>query len=339
MTGDFVTGQFFFDSRSAPPFGLEQRLTGALFDDPWGSVGRTIRTRSPRRPTRGRRRFTRCSSPCRTTSRRRGTTAGTSRFSGSSGQYGGFGDPTSATTCSRVGCCGRQPGLVTTPGATATAAMHGWRTDIRQCTTSLDQRRELSLRTRRSDSTTGYLDFVTDAGWQDYQGLLLSVQRRLGGGYTTSANYTVSRCEGLISQGQSPLNVATGYQIPVSLINPPSEAEAQKVYDADKGRCDAWRKHIFNITASMESPAVHQYDGRRLASGWMVSGVFRGSSGTPLTIQAGADRALSGMQATTSAPIRWRTTCMATEHQQLVQRVGIRACPAGHLRHVRSEWL
>ncbi len=40
MTGDFVTGQFFFDSRSAPPFGLEQRLTGALLDDPWGSVGR-----------------------------------------------------------------------------------------------------------------------------------------------------------------------------------------------------------------------------------------------------------------------------------------------------------
>ena len=30
LTGDFVTGQFFFDSRSAPPFGLEQRLTGAV---------------------------------------------------------------------------------------------------------------------------------------------------------------------------------------------------------------------------------------------------------------------------------------------------------------------
>src|SRR6185436_14115189 len=37
MTGDFVSGQFFFDSRSAPPFGLEQRLTGATLDDPWGS--------------------------------------------------------------------------------------------------------------------------------------------------------------------------------------------------------------------------------------------------------------------------------------------------------------
>ena len=33
ITSDFVTGQTFFDSRSAPPNGLEQRLTGATFDD------------------------------------------------------------------------------------------------------------------------------------------------------------------------------------------------------------------------------------------------------------------------------------------------------------------
>ena len=41
LTGDFVTGQFFFDSRSAPPFGLEQRLTNTRLDDPWGAVGRS----------------------------------------------------------------------------------------------------------------------------------------------------------------------------------------------------------------------------------------------------------------------------------------------------------
>ena len=44
MTGDFVTGQFFFDSRSAPPFGLEQRLNGSLLDDPWGRSAERIRT-------------------------------------------------------------------------------------------------------------------------------------------------------------------------------------------------------------------------------------------------------------------------------------------------------
>ena len=84
LTGDFVTGQFFFDSRSAPPFGLEQRLTGAILDDPWGSVGRTnpfpVTTLSTRTiPFQSA--IRRSSSRCRTTSRPRATTAGTSRCS------------------------------------------------------------------------------------------------------------------------------------------------------------------------------------------------------------------------------------------------------------------
>jgi hypothetical protein len=299
MTGDFVTGQFFFDSRSAPPFGLEQRLTGALFDDPWGSVGRT--NPYPISPTA----YPWASAlyplfitvpyDIKTTRNHSWNVAIQRQF--------GTNMAVSATYLGNHmfnvwGVVDGNPGIVTTPGATATAACTAGGQTFANCTTSLDQRRELSLLNPAVGQYYGYLDFVTDAGWQDYQGLLLSVQRRLGGGFTTSANYTVSRCEGLISQGQGPLNVATGYQIPVSLINPPSEAEAQKVYDADKGRCDAWRKHIFNITASMESPQFTNTTARRLASGWRVSGVFRGSSGTPLTIQAGADRALSGMQAT-----------------------------------------
>jgi hypothetical protein len=190
------------------------------------------------------------------------------------------------------------PGVVTTPGATATAACTAGGQTFANCSATLDQRRELSLLNPAVGQYYGYLDWVTDKGWQDYQGLLLSVTRRLSGGFTTSGNYTVSRCEGLINQGQSPLNVATGYQIPVSLINPPSEAEAQKAFEADKGRCDAWRKHIFNITASIESPQLSSTTARMIMSGWRLSGIFRGSSGQPLTIQAGADRALNGMQAT-----------------------------------------
>ena len=124
------------------------------------------------------------------------------------------------------------------------------------------------------------------------------MQRRSGGGLTTSANYTVSRCEGLVNQGQGPLNVATGYQKPVSLVNTPSDAEAQKVFDEEKGNCESWRKHILNLTASIESPRLNNTAARVLASGWRLSGVFRASSGSPLTITTGADRALSGIQAT-----------------------------------------
>jgi hypothetical protein len=299
MTGDFVTGQFFFDSRSAPPFGLEARLTGALLDDPWGSVGRV----NPYPLTPGNYPWSLALYPLYITvpydiktTRNHSWNVAFQRQLGDSTAF-------SATYIGNHmynvwGVVDGNPGVVTTAGATAAAPCTAGGQTFANCTASLDQRRELSLVNPAVGQYYGYLDFVTDKGWQDYQGLLLSVTRRLSGGFTTSGNYTVSRCEGLINQGQSPLNVATGYQIPVSLINPPSEAEAQKAYDADKGRCDAWRKHIFNITASIESPQFTNATARRLASGWRLSGIFRGSSGQPLTIQAGADRALNGMQAT-----------------------------------------
>jgi hypothetical protein len=299
MTGDFVTGQFFFDSRSAPPFGLEARLTGALLDDPWGSVGRI----NPYPLTPGNYPWSLALYPLYITvpydiktTRNHSWNVAFQRQLGDSTAF-------SATYIGNHmynvwGVVDGNPGVVTTAGATATAPCTAGGQTFANCTASLDQRRELSLVNPAVGQYYGYLDFVTDKGWQDYQGLLLSVTRRLSRGFTTSGNYTVSRCEGLINQGQAPLNVATGYQIPVSVINPPSEAEAQKAYDADKGRCDAWRKHIFNITASIESPQFTNATARRLASGWRLSGIFRGSSGTPLTIQAGADRALNGMQAT-----------------------------------------
>jgi hypothetical protein len=201
------------------------------------------------------------------------------------------------------GVVDQNPAVVTAAGATVTAPCTAGlpgqpaRT-FANCQTSLEQRRELTLLTPELGRYFGYVDFISDGGWQDYQGLLLSVQRRSAGGLTTSANYTVSRCEGLISQGQSPLNVATGYSRPISMVNPPSEAEIEALQEIDKGRCDAWRKHIFNATASIETPEFTNTAARMLGSGWRLSGVFRAQSGAPLTVTTGADRALSGMQAT-----------------------------------------
>src|SRR4030095_1131057 len=191
------------------------------------------------------------------------------------------------------------PAVVTTPGATAAAPCTAGGQTFANCNNSLDQRRELSLLNPAVGQYYGYLDWVTDAGWQDYDGLLLSMERRLNAGVTVTANYTFSRCVGLISQGQGPLNVATGYQKPVSLVNPPSDAEAQKIFDEEEGNCDNWRRHIFNMTASVESPQLSNTAARMIASGWRLSGVFRAASGNPLTVNTGADRALSGIQATT----------------------------------------
>ena len=124
-------------------------------------------------------------------------------------------------------------------------------------------------------------------------------QRRSAGGLTTNANYTISTCEGLISQGQAPLNVATGYMKPVSLINPPSDAERDAIFEEDKGRCGTWRKHILNLSASIETPQFSNATARALGSGWRLSGIYRVNSGSPLTVFTGTDRALSGIQTTT----------------------------------------
>jgi len=86
------------------------------------------------------------------------------------------------------------------------------------------------------------------------------------------------------------------------MINPPSDAEKQKVYDREKGYCTNWRRHIFNGTATIATPDFHGAAMRAVASGWRLSGIYRISSGAPLTVSTGADRALSGIQTGTQRP-------------------------------------
>jgi len=84
MTGDFVSGQFFFDSKSAPPYGFSSGSPTPCWTIRGAPSDERTRSRSPRsapRASRLRPTCTRCTSRCRMTSRRRATTAGTSRCS------------------------------------------------------------------------------------------------------------------------------------------------------------------------------------------------------------------------------------------------------------------
>ena len=66
--------------------------------------------------------------------------------------------------------------------------------------------------------------------------------------------------------------------IPVSLINPPADAEAR--FDADEGPCSNSPTHVLNLTASVETPQFANRVARILGSGWRLSGIFRAQSGT-----------------------------------------------------------
>jgi hypothetical protein len=158
------------------------------------------------------------------------------------------------------------------------------------CSTNatLDLRRELTLLDPVKGQYIGFADYFTDHGTSTYNGLLLSYEHRSARGFSTNANYTLSKCESDPSQGGSTPNVASGYMTPVSLANPP--ANADDLLARDRGPCDSDRRHIVNVTATVESPQAWGTFG----SGWRLSGIFRAYSGSPFSVTTGQDIALTG---------------------------------------------
>jgi hypothetical protein len=304
MNSNFIAGEFYFDAAQAPPFGLEQRLTGTvLLDDPWRSSGRVnpypiavgpdlqfppyallIQVPTDLDTTR-------------VHSWNVGVQHQIGESIGVSASYLGnylmnvwgdvTGNPGTIPATSPTGPCTlRNPnapgGVQTYPNCSAAP---------------IDVRREITQANPDVGRYIGYLDWVTDQGWQRYHGLLLSLQRRSASGISASANYTLGSCRGLVNQGGTPLNVGTGYTRSVSLINQP--ANMQELFDADEGPCSNSPRHIFNVTASVETPQFANTMARLLGSGWRLSGIFRAQSGDWLSVSTGI-LSFNGVQATTA---------------------------------------
>jgi hypothetical protein len=305
MNSNFIAGEFYFDAAQAPPFGLEQRLINLPargLDDPWLAAGRV----NPYPITPGRiPEFPPYAlllavpydlETTRVHSWNAGVQQQIGENMGVSASYLGnyltnvWGDVT--------GNPGVLPAGLASPTSPCTlrdpSAPGGTRTFPNCAAAQVDVRRELTQANPAVGQYIGYLDWVTDYGWQRYHGMLLSLQRRSTNGVSTNLNYTMSNCRGLISQGGGPLNVGTGYMLPVSLINPPANPE--ELFDADEGPCSNSPRHIFNVTASVETPQFANTALRVIASEWRLSGIYRAQSGRALNITTGADRALTGMQ-------------------------------------------
>jgi hypothetical protein len=299
MNGEFVNGQFFINAANAPPWGSELRLTRPLigpFEDVFLNTGVrnpfpvTFDANAPFSPN----------GPYLATPQDLDTTRvhnwnlSVQRQVGTdmavSASY--IGNYTTNLWDVVTGNPGIIPGGGSATGPCTINTLTGPQTVANCSTASLDSRRELTQLNPQLGRLIGFLDYFTDFGTQKYNGLLLSVQRRAGSGLNASANYTLSKCEGHPTQGGSTSNVASGYMIPVSIINPPADADER--LDADYGPCDNDRRHIFNSSVTVESPQFAGGAARMLASGWRLSGIFRATSGRALNITTGADRALVG---------------------------------------------
>jgi len=152
------------------------------------------------------------------------------------------------------------------------------------CSTNatLNFRRALTMQNWDTGKYLGVVDEHTALGYQKYSGLLLNVQRRSSNGLTVGANYTLSKCMGLPTQGGTTPNVGTGYVDPT---NP----------DYDYGPCDTDRRHLFNLTFLARTPDFRNSVIHAIASDWSLSAIGRFMSGRPLNVTLTSDPARTGI--------------------------------------------
>jgi len=171
------------------------------------------------------------------------------------------------------------------PGApingVCTAQGYVLRTTASTCSerNNTDLRRRLYLERPQDGQYIGVLNDREDGGTSNYNGLLLSLQRRAAKGVNVGANYTWSHCIGLVNTFNN--NEGGEY------VNPNNR-------DFDRGNCESDRRHIVNLTAVAPTPQFANPTLRRLATGWRLSGIYRYSTGNWLTALLGEDRALMG---------------------------------------------
>jgi carboxypeptidase family protein len=148
-------------------------------------------------------------------------------------------------------------------------------------TTNTNQRRTLHLQNPAEGRFYGIVDALEDGGTQNYNGLLLSVQRRSARGLTLGGNYTWSHCIGDNTVLGNNANINNAY------VDPSNR-------DFDRGNCESDRRHTLNLTGVVEMPGFDNSTLRAIATGWRVAGIYRQSSGSFMTILSGQDRALTG---------------------------------------------
>jgi hypothetical protein len=143
-------------------------------------------------------------------------------------------------------------------------------------TANTRDRRLLTLQNPVEGVRFNDLRYYGTHGTRNYNGMLLSIQRRRSNGLTLQANYTYGHCI------EDPLSD------PKLRLGAPNERRY-----LDRGNCVQDRRHNFNTSTVYETPQFSNRALRAVATGWKVSGIVRILSGGFLSVAPGADRALA----------------------------------------------
>jgi hypothetical protein len=152
-----------------------------------------------------------------------------------------------------------------------------------------DVRRRLYLENPATGGMYGDIPLISPTGVANYNGLLLSVQRRPARGVSVSANYTWSHC--ISEPAVGPGTNAYGTRGNVGWRD-----DNRRL---DRGPCHAAaedRRHLFNFSGVAETP---QFSGRALrviASNWRLSPILKIGSGAPYVVYTNLDPTLTGLR-------------------------------------------
>ena len=148
---------------------------------------------------------------------------------------------------------------------------------------NIDVRRRLAQVNPVEGRGIGRMSEYTYGGTQSYNGMLLSLQHRPQRGVAVTTNYTLSHCVGDYA-GRSSRGVSLGadetYQ----------DATNRRL---DRANCISDVRHALNFTATADTPEFGNRTVKMIASGWRVSGIYRRTTDTFLTVTSGVDRALN----------------------------------------------
>jgi hypothetical protein len=145
-------------------------------------------------------------------------------------------------------------------------------------TATTNARRFLVLRNPAYGAFYGTIGQLDDTGRANYNGMLVSAQKRLKGGLSALVNYTLSKCMS---------DPATTELTGPTIVNPNDP-------NLDYSACDSDRRHVLNVSGVWHTPEFSGGVVRTILSGWQIAPLVRWQSGAPFTVTTGVDNALSG---------------------------------------------
>jgi hypothetical protein len=146
-------------------------------------------------------------------------------------------------------------------------------------TATTSARRVLALRNPAIGAFYGTIGQLDDTGRANYNGMLLSAQRRLKSGLSVLANYTLSKCMS---------DPATTELTGPTITDPTNPA-------LDYSACDSDRRHVVNMSLVAHSPSFSNTALDAVLGNWQVAPLVRWQSGSAFSVTTGVDNALSGL--------------------------------------------